>query len=190
VFEFKLRPNVKFHNGETLSSSDVKFTFERMIANKAPAAFLVAALDKVEVIDALNFRMVLKFPFGPFITHLAHTATSIVNEKAVTAAGADYGRNPVGTGPFKFVEWKAGDSITLAANDAYHLGAPKARPSASASSPRMPTAPSPLKPAKPISSMTSVRTITRTSTPSRDQCQAHSRSYHLLHGLQHGQEAL
>lgn len=127
VFEFKLRPNVKFHNGETLSSNDVKFTFERMIANKAPAAFLVAALDRVEVIDALNFRMVLKYPFGPFITHLAHTATSIVNEKAVTAGGADYGRNPVGTGPFKFVEWKAGDSITLAANDAYFLGAPKAK---------------------------------------------------------------
>jgi peptide/nickel transport system substrate-binding protein len=127
VFEFKLKPNVKFHNGETLSSSDVKFTFERMIANKAPAAFLVAALDKVEIIDALNFRMVLKFPFGPFISHLAHTATSIVNEKAVKAAGADYGRNPVGTGPFKFVEWKAGDSITLAANDAYHLGAPRSK---------------------------------------------------------------
>jgi peptide/nickel transport system substrate-binding protein len=127
VFEFKLKPNVKFHNGETLSSADVKFTFERMVANKAPAAFLVAALDRVEVIDALNFRMVLKFPFGPFITHLAHTATSIVNEKAVNAAGADYGRKPVGTGPFKFVEWRAGDSITLERFDGYYAGPAKSK---------------------------------------------------------------
>jgi len=127
VYEFKLKPNVKFHNGETLSSSDVKFTFERMVSTKAPAAFLVAPLDRVEVIDALNFRMVLKFPFGPFITHLAHTATSILNEKAVKAAGADYGRNPVGTGPFKFVEWRAGDSMTLTRYDGYYAGPAKSK---------------------------------------------------------------
>ena len=127
VYEFKLKPNVKFHNGDTLSSSDVKFTFERMAANKAPALFLVAALDKVEVIDALNFRMTLKFPFSPFISHLAHTATSIINEKAVKAAGADYGRRPVGTGPFKFVEWKAGDSIVLERFDGYHAGPAKSK---------------------------------------------------------------
>lgn len=127
VYEFKLKPNVKFHTGDVLTSSDVKFTFERMVANKAPAAFLVAALDRVEVIDNLNFRMVLKYPFGPFITHLAHTATSILSEKAVKAKGADYGRNPVGTGPFKFVEWKAGDSMTLTRFDEYFGGPAKSK---------------------------------------------------------------
>ncbi len=127
VYEFKLRPNVKFHNGETLSSSDVKYTFERMVSTKAPAAFLVGALDKVEIVDPLTFRMVLKYPFGPFITHLAHTATSIVNQKAVVAGGADYGRKPVGTGPFSFVEWRAQESITLQRFDGYFQGPAKTK---------------------------------------------------------------
>ncbi|HSV55530.1 MAG TPA: glutathione ABC transporter substrate-binding protein [Magnetospirillaceae bacterium] len=122
VYEFRLRRGVTFHNGEVLTARDVKFTFDRMVANKAPAAFLMGALDRVEVIDDLNFRMVLKFPFSPFLSHLAHTAMSILNEKAVTAGGADYGRNPVGTGPFMLSEWKSGDSITLAAYDKYFLG--------------------------------------------------------------------
>ncbi|TVR59750.1 MAG: glutathione ABC transporter substrate-binding protein [Spirochaetaceae bacterium] len=127
VYEFTLPSGVKFHNGETLTSRDVKFTFDRMREKNAPAGFLMAALDRVEVIDDLNFRMVLEFPFGPFLTHLAHTAMSIVNEKAVTAGGDDYGRAPVGTGPFKFVEWRAGDSITLERFDDYYRGPAQSR---------------------------------------------------------------
>lgn len=127
VYEFKLRPNVKFHNGEVLKSSDVKFTFERMKEKKAPAAFLFDALDRVEVIDALNFRFILKEPFAPFITHLGHVAASILNEKATVAAGDDFTRRPVGTGPHKFVEWKSGDSITLERFDDYYLGAAKTK---------------------------------------------------------------
>ena len=127
VFEFTLPAGVKFHNGETLSSRDVKFTFERMRAQNAPAAFLMEPLDRVEVVNDLTFRMILKYPFGPFLTHLAHTATSIVNEKAVVAGGADYGRQPVGTGPFKFVEWRAGDSITLERFDGYYRGPAQTR---------------------------------------------------------------
>lgn len=126
VYEFRLPRGIRFHNGDELTANDVRFTFTRMRELNAPAAFLVAALDRVEVVDNYNFRMVLKFPFGPFLTHLAHTATSIVNERAVRAGGEDYGRNPVGTGPFRFVEWRAGDSITLARYDGYFKGAPRA----------------------------------------------------------------
>jgi peptide/nickel transport system substrate-binding protein len=126
-YEFELRSGVMFHNGEELKSSDVKFTFERMISKNSPAKFLVDALDRVEVIDDYKFKMILKFPFGPFLTHLGHTATSIVNEKAVVAAGDNYGRNPVGTGAFKFVNWQAGDSITLERFDDYYQGAAKSQ---------------------------------------------------------------
>ncbi|QQO11326.1 glutathione ABC transporter substrate-binding protein [Breznakiella homolactica] len=118
-YEFDLIPNVKFHNGEVLKASDVKFTFERMLEKKAPGAFLIGALDRIEVTGDYSFKMILKYPFGPFLTHLAHTATAIVNEKAVRAAGDNYNRNPVGTGPFKFVEWRSGDSITLERFDDY-----------------------------------------------------------------------
>jgi peptide/nickel transport system substrate-binding protein len=119
-YEFTLRSGVKFHNGETLTARDVQFTFERMRAVSAPAAFLVAALDRVVVVNDTTFRMILKFPFGPFIAHLAHPATAIINQKAVEQFGQDFGRNPVGTGPFKFVEWRTGDNITLERFADYH----------------------------------------------------------------------
>ena len=110
---FTLREGVMFHNGEELTSSDVQFTFERMRELNSPGAFLVAALDRVEIIDDYNFTMFLQFPFGPFTTHLAHPATAILNQSAVEAGGEDYARNPVGTGWFSFVEWRSGDSVTL-----------------------------------------------------------------------------
>ncbi len=121
-FAFALRQGVMFHNGEELTASDVQFTFERMREINAPAAFLVAALDRVEVIDDYNFKMHLSFPFGPFITHLAHPATAILNRVAVDAGGEEYARNPVGTGPFSFVEWRSGDSVTLRRFDDHFRG--------------------------------------------------------------------
>ncbi len=124
-YVFTLKQGVKFHNGEELTANDVKYTFERMRQVNAPGGFLVSALDRVEVLDKYTAKMILKFPFGPFITHLAHPATSIINQKAVEAAGQDYGRNPVGTGPFKFVEWRSSESISLVRNDAYHGEAAK-----------------------------------------------------------------
>lgn len=120
TYEFTLPQGIRFHNGDELTSSDVQFTFERMRQVNAPAAFLVAALDRVEIIDDYTFRMVLQYPFGPFITHLAHPATAILNQRAVSELGDDYTRNPVGTGPFKFIEWRTGDSILLERFADYH----------------------------------------------------------------------
>ncbi len=122
TYEFTIPSNIRFHNGEILTANDVKFTFERMRQVNAPAAFLVAALDRVEVINPTTFRMILKYPFGPFLTHLAHPATAILNERAVREAGDNYGERPVGTGPFKFVEWRRGDSLLLDRFDEYHGG--------------------------------------------------------------------
>ena len=121
-FAFTLKEGVMFHNGEELTADDVRFTFERMREINAPGAFLVAALDRVEVTDDYNFTMHLSFPFGPFITHLAHPATAILNRSAVEAGGEEYARNPVGTGPFSFVEWRSGDSVTLQRYDDHFRG--------------------------------------------------------------------
>ncbi len=121
-FEFTLRRGVRFHNGDELTSADVQFTFQRMREINAPAAFLVAALDRVEIIDNHRFKMHLQFPFGPFVTHLAHPATAILNRRAVEAGGEEYARNPVGTGPFEFVEWRSGDSVTVRRYDNHFRG--------------------------------------------------------------------
>ena len=62
-----------------------------------------------------------KTPFGPFITHLAHPATGILNEKAVVDGGADYGtKSPVGTGPYKFDTWVSGEKLLLSRYEGYY----------------------------------------------------------------------
>ena len=111
---FHLRKGVKFHNGEELKASDVKFSLDRMKAS-AQVSHIIEAIDKVEVIDDYTVKVTTKEAFGPLLNHLAHTAASILNEKAVTAAGASYGQNPVGTGPYAFEKWMSGDAITLKA---------------------------------------------------------------------------
>jgi len=126
TWEFDIRKGVKFHNGEELKASDVKFSLERMLVSKK-VAHIVEAIESVEVVDDYKVVIKTKEPFGPLLAHLSHTAASIVNEKAVTEAGENYGQNPVGTGPFKFVSWEAGDKITLERFDDYYKGAAKVK---------------------------------------------------------------
>lgn len=119
TWQFRLRDGVTFHNGEPLRASDVKFTLDRLRdpATAAPAAFLVTFIDDIVVVDDLTVNITTKVPFVPMLSHLAHTATSILNEKAVTEAGEDYGtRVVVGTGPFKFVLWESASRIVLERN--------------------------------------------------------------------------
>lgn len=122
--QFRLREGVLFHNGEELKASDVKFTFERMIASPT-VAHIVDAIKAVEVIDDYTVNVMTSEPFGPLLYHLSHTATSILNEKAVTEAGDDYGQQPVGTGPYQFVDWSVGDRVTMEAFDDYYGGKPE-----------------------------------------------------------------
>ncbi|SES68213.1 glutathione ABC transporter substrate-binding protein [Anaerobranca gottschalkii] len=126
TWEFTLRQGVKFHNGEELKASDVKFTLDRMVAS-GQVAHIVSFIESVEAPEDYKVIINLKEPFAPILAHLAHTAASILNEKAVTEAGDDYGTKPVGTGPFKFVSWQSGDRITLEAFEDHFAGAPKVK---------------------------------------------------------------
>ncbi len=121
TYEFKLKQGVMFHNGEELKASDVEFTIRRALES-ANVGHIVEAIDanKIKVVDDYTIQIGTKQPFAPILAHLSHTGSSILNEKAVTEAGDDYGQNPVGTGPFKFESWTNGDSIVLVRNDAYH----------------------------------------------------------------------
>lgn len=122
TYEFKLREGVRFHNGEPFKASDVKFTYERLLdpATGADAAFLLETIDRVEVIDDYTVHIVTKSPFSPILNHLAHPVAAILNEKAVKAAGSNYGLSVVvGTGPFRFVSWVTQSHIILARNNDY-----------------------------------------------------------------------
>jgi peptide/nickel transport system substrate-binding protein len=116
---FDLKPNVLFHNGERFGAPDVKYTFERILAPKTASGYapLYGAIARVEVVNAHRVVFHLKTPFGPFLTNLANNG-EIVNRKAIES-GKNPARNPVGTGPFQFVEWVQGDHVTLKRFDRY-----------------------------------------------------------------------
>ena len=111
--------NATFHNGEKFTSADVKYTFERILDPKTASSYagLYEAIDRIETPSVTQVVFHLKTPFGPFLTNLANNG-EIVNQRAIES-GNDPARNPVGTGPFQFVEWVQGDHITVKKYDKY-----------------------------------------------------------------------
>ncbi len=101
----KLRPGVKFHDGEPLDAEAAKFSLDRHLT--LPTSFRkpeLAALDHVDVVDPLTIKLVLKTPFSPLIAQLTDRAGMMVSPKAVKEAGDKFGLHPVCAGPYKFVE--------------------------------------------------------------------------------------
>jgi peptide/nickel transport system substrate-binding protein len=118
---FKLRPNVKFHDGTPFNAAAVKFTYERALKGTPPArwASLAGSLDGAEVVDNLTVDIVTREPYGPVLRTLAMYCMGIVSPTAVGKLGADFSRAPVGTGPFKFVEWKTNTHVIIERNPDY-----------------------------------------------------------------------
>lgn len=116
-YRFYLKKGVKFHNGEELKASDVKFSFLRAMNIEGSAvSHVVGEIDPEGFVIEDDYTIVIKLkkPFTVFLTYLTHVpGGTILNEKAVTEAGDDYAQNPVGTGPYKFKEWAKGDRLTL-----------------------------------------------------------------------------
>src|ERR1700753_2684175 len=101
----KLRPGVKFHDGEPLDAEAAKFSLERHL--NFPTSFRkpeLAALDHVDVVDPLTIKLVLKTPYSPLIAQLTDRAGMMVSPKAAKEAGDKFGLHPVCAGPYKFVE--------------------------------------------------------------------------------------
>jgi peptide/nickel transport system substrate-binding protein len=105
---FRLRP-AKFHNGEPLTSADVKFTLERIMNadTKAVARAWFGDIDKIEAPDPRTVTLQLKQPNVALLVYLAHPNTSIVSAKIAQAAGGDLSKkeHAVGSGPFRLAEW-------------------------------------------------------------------------------------
>src|SRR3990172_16189 len=127
TWTFKLRKWVKFHDGTPFNADAVKYNFERFLGPEKPlkASLHTPIIKSVEVVDESTVRFNLKVPFAFFLNNLAHSATALVSPAAHQKWGKDLTLHPVGTGPFKFVEWGRGDHITLARNDDYFEGKPR-----------------------------------------------------------------
>src|SRR5256714_5864764 len=110
----KLRPGVKFHDGEAFNAEAAKFSLERHLT--FPASFRkpeLAAVDHIDVVDPLTIKLALKTPYSPLIAQLTDRAGMMVSPKAAKEAGDKFGLRPVCAGPYKFIERVQQDRIVF-----------------------------------------------------------------------------
>jgi peptide/nickel transport system substrate-binding protein len=138
VWTFHLRRGVRFHDGTPLDAAAVVFSLDRQRDPKHPfhgpdrtkRRFnywdnLYRVVKGVEAVDARTVRITIDRMYAPFAANMAMFPVSIVSPAALARWGPDFYRNPVGTGPFRFVRWESGRHIVLARNRDY-WGAPPA----------------------------------------------------------------
>lgn len=121
---FQLKEGIEFHNGYgEFTAEDVKFSFERIIAEAAnsPEAQSFSNLERVEIVDKYTVKLILTQPMGRLFTStLPFNAGLIVSKKAVEEMGREeFASNPVGTGPYVFEEWDVNNNISLQKNENY-----------------------------------------------------------------------
>lgn len=121
TYEFRLRPNLKFHNGDPVSAEDVAFSFHRY--RGAAASTIRAHVNQVEIVDPLTVRFHLIAPWPDFMTFMGTTASAagiVVPKNYLTKVGDDgFLKHPVGAGPYRFVSTQPGISVTLEAVPGY-----------------------------------------------------------------------
>jgi len=128
VYVFHLRQGVKWHKGYgEFTAHDVKYSMERVVDPAAATRFAVefALITDITVLDDYTVQLTLKQPYASLLHKLtAFRQGFIVNRKAVEEFGAEFGRNPIGTGPFVFEEWVPQTRVVLTANPDYYAGPP------------------------------------------------------------------
>jgi len=126
TWEFKIRKGVRFHNGDVLTPEDVKYSFDRVLdqTKKSPQYGNIRAIKEVKIVDGETVHIITDKPFPLLLERLVFFG--IVPKKHLTAVGDQaFGTTaPVGTGPWKFVEWKRDQLIRLEAFDQHWRGKP------------------------------------------------------------------
>lgn len=127
TWEFKLREGVTFHNGEPFNAEAVKYSFERMQEPEFAAFNQIhkqTTLKEVKVIDDYTVQLITEEPTINMLYWLAESY--IVPPQYYSEQEAEFlATNPVGSGPFKFVDWVRDDRVMLESNEDYYLGAPE-----------------------------------------------------------------
>ncbi|MGM0689679.1 MAG: ABC transporter substrate-binding protein [Bacillota bacterium] len=131
VWTFNLREGVKFHDGTDFNADAVEFSFMRILDEEHPFYglgdqglaymdwLLGSAVAEVRAVDDYTVDFVLNDVFGPFLTYMGIYSQYIVSPTAVETYGEEYYQNPVGTGPFKFDEWRMDEYVQMSAYDDY-----------------------------------------------------------------------
>lgn len=121
---FHLRKGVTWHDGQPFTAEDVKYTFDSILdpGFKAPYAKLYAPIKKIEVVDPNTVKFTLDAPYAPLLSYMD---MGIVPKHIGEKNDNSLSSKPVGTGPYKFVQWDKKSKIIFEANDKYFGGAPK-----------------------------------------------------------------
>ncbi len=133
LWKFSLREGVRFHDGTPFDADSVAFTFGRLIDPKSPHRYGAAnpyradyaVIERVEVINPSEVVFHLRQPSGVFLRKLAMFPASMVSPRALAESKESFRTQPVGTGPFRFVEWLPKERLTLAAFTEHWRGSPK-----------------------------------------------------------------
>ncbi|MCK6076185.1 ABC transporter substrate-binding protein [Paenibacillus silvae] len=124
-YTFKLREDVKFHDGTPFNAEAVKYNLDRVIdpvTKAANALALIRPYSSSEVIDEYTIKVNLAAPSQAFLGNLSQALLGIVSPTAAKKYGDQLGKNPVGTGPFTFVKWDENADIVVAKNKDYNWG--------------------------------------------------------------------
>lgn len=129
TWTFKLRQGVTFHDGTAFNADAVVFNLDRLSKDDNPYHYKTTPtayvgvfgdnLDSYRTVDTYTVEYKLKNPYYPFLPNLGVPNAGFISPAALQKFGEDAGKNPVGTGPFKFVEYTSGDHITLERNAEY-----------------------------------------------------------------------
>jgi peptide/nickel transport system substrate-binding protein len=125
VWEVKLRKGVKFHNGEEFNAESVKYSLERLKSGMRSSSNF-RPIDNVEIVDPYTVKVHTSKPWPTFTTIMGFRQASMYPPKAYAGKDSAFiSKNPIGTGPYRFVRWSKDEEIVLEANEQYWRGAPK-----------------------------------------------------------------
>jgi len=127
TYIYKIKTGIKFHDGSEMTIDDVTASISRVTDPDVagPLAWMYDPVDKIETPDATTLKITLKSASALFQFVTATTAGHVIPKAQIEKFGPDLLRNPMGTGPFKFVKWDAGSEIQLEKNaDYWQTGLP------------------------------------------------------------------